>query len=81
MEGLRRYVQSASRLYSVELAIFLLACYAILFGISLAMLSRGAMAHSIIGMFTAGFFAILSLTFLFIEAQVVRAIANHGIDG
>ena len=77
MERLRRYVQSASRLYSVELAIFLLVCYAVLFGISLAMLTRSAMGHSILGMFAAGFFAAMSVAFLFVEAQVVRTIANH----
>lgn len=80
MERLRRYVESASRLYSVELAIFLLVCYAILFGISLVMFTRSAMGHNIWGMLTSGFFISMSLVFLIVEAQVVRTIASHATD-
>jgi hypothetical protein len=77
MELLRRYVQSTSRHYSPELAIFLLICYAVLFGISIAMLIRNAMNHNILEACTAGFFAVMGLAFLFVEAQVVRGMASR----
>ena len=77
MERLRRYVQSASRLYSLELSIFFLVCYSVLFGISLVLFLRSAMNHSFLGMFEAGVFVLMGLAFAFIEAQVVRAIATN----
>lgn len=77
MERFRLYVQSASRLYSVELAIFFLAVYASLFGFSLAMLIHGLVDHSTFAILNAAYFAIMSLACLIVEAQVIRSIATR----
>ncbi len=77
MGRLSRYVQSASRLYSIELAVFLLATYAALFGCSYAVLLRSAMSHSLSAILGAGFFALMSMAFLLVEGRVVRSIASR----